>query len=193
MPDSLKQPFNLRAKWRSVLLFPSTMKFWISCKLILATTQGFRSVAVYLWPPHQSYEPTEELKEYSDDTLRPLDSSLPRRSCGRMLKVSWVSIKVGKRTGDTDSRVQSNTRSCSSVLVLLLYTSGGPNHFVLAHILGVLITRKLFRWALKWLFRPHLEVGDPARVSVLYGPYINMLSVWDQNTKFCWQMWDVVI
>lgn len=35
-----------------------------------------------------SPELTEELKEYSGDTLRPLDSSLPRCSCGRMLKAS---------------------------------------------------------------------------------------------------------
>lgn len=44
-----------------------------------------------------SPELTEELKEYSGDTLRPLDSSLPRCSCGRMLKASWVSIKSRKK------------------------------------------------------------------------------------------------
>lgn len=55
--------------------------------LILATRQSSRNDDVYGWPPHQSYELTEELKN-SNDTLRPLDSSLPRRSCGRMLKVS---------------------------------------------------------------------------------------------------------
>lgn len=121
--------------WRSYILF------YLQCKIP-------KVLLCILWPPQQSYELTEELTEYGDDTLRPLDSSLPRRSCGRMLKVSWVSIKVGKRTGDTDSRVQSNARSCSSVLIILLNTSRGPHYLVWACILGVLNRRKLCLYAL---------------------------------------------
>ena len=63
--------------------------------------------------PRPSCELAGELTEHSD-TLRPLDSGLPRRSCGRMLKVSWASIKVEKEQETRDSRVQSNTWRAST-------------------------------------------------------------------------------
>lgn len=87
--------------WLITDLWPRENSMW-------QTTQAFppnarrRAVDLRYVARWRSRRLTGEFQEYSD-TLRPVHGSLARRSRGRVLKISWASIKV-KRTGDTKTQ-----------------------------------------------------------------------------------------